>query len=77
MDNPVSLTIDQIDEINKNLRRAKSLAKLVAELGDGRSEWPDIFGPVELGTIMHLIAEEVEMAQSVFETCKGDEEGDA
>jgi hypothetical protein len=76
MDNPVSLTIDQIDGINKNLRRAKSLAKLVAELGDGRSEWPDIFGPVELGTIMHMIAEEVETAQGIFEAYNRVEDGD-
>ena len=69
MDKPFALTIDQFDEIHKNLRRAKALSKLVAECGSERKEWPDIFTIKELCSVMHLIAEEVEAAQELLETC--------
>ena len=69
MDTPVALTIDQYDEIHKNLRRARAMAKLVAELAEGRENWPDTFTISEMGTIMHLIAEEVATAQGMLEGC--------
>ena len=69
MDKPIALTIDQYDEIHKNLRRAKALSRLVAECGAERKEWPDTFAITELCSVMHLLAEEVETAQKILEEC--------
>ena len=60
----VSLSPDQLDEILMNLHRARAVTKLVFELGERRGGWPDAFSPSELSTVMHIIIDEVEMAQN-------------
>ena len=68
MDTRFSLTLDQIDEIQKHLRRAHAISKLVAECGAGR-QWPEDFTAMNLGTVMHVIVEDIEQAQGVIRSC--------
>ena len=69
MDEHFALTLDQVDDIQRHLRRAHAVAKLVAECGSGRRQWPEDFTAMNLGTVMNIVLEDVEGAQEVLRVC--------
>jgi hypothetical protein len=69
MESQFSLTLDQVDEIQKHLRRANAVSRLVAELSAGRKQWPEDFSAINLGTVMNIILEDVEGAQEIITAC--------
>lgn len=66
MDQPFSLSLEQVDTINLSLARALAIVQMVAECGPERRREPDEPSPASLFVVMQVVQDELEKAQEVM-----------
>ena len=60
MDNGISLTLDQLDTINRSLNKAMAVAEVLAHCGPGKRLVPEAPNATDVFLVMQVVLEEME-----------------
>ncbi|MBF0448828.1 MAG: hypothetical protein HQL67_11560 [Magnetococcales bacterium] len=68
MDNTVSLTMDQLDTINRSINKAMAVAQILANCGSGTRHEPEQPDATDLFLVMQVVLEEMEKVWEITKT---------
>ena len=71
MDNAISLSLDQLDTINRSLNKAMAVAEVLAHCGPGKRLVPEAPNETDVFLVMQVVLEEMEVIWAITKELGG------